>query len=52
MGKISALVNSGLIISLHKSLPLCKVKVVFKTSNSLKNCFSFKDAVPEPARSC
>ena len=45
---MSALVKSGLIRSLCKCLPFCKVKIVFKTSNRLKNYFSFKDAVPEP----
>ena len=41
MGKMSALVNSGLTRSLPKRLPFCKVKIVFKTSNRLKNYFSF-----------
>ena len=52
MGKMSALVKSGLVRSLHTRLPFCKVKIVFKTSNCLKNYFSFKDVVPEPLRSC
>ena len=52
MGKMSALVKSGLVRSFHKRLPFCKVKIVFKTSNRLKNYFSFKDVVPEPLRSC
>ena len=52
MGKMSALVKSGLARSLHKRLPFCKVRVVFKTSNRLRNYFSFKDVVPEPLRSC
>ena len=52
MGKMSALVKSGLARSLHKRLPFCKVKIIFKTSNCLKNYFSFKDVVPEPLRSC
>ena len=52
MWKMSALVKSGLIRSLHKRLPFCKVKIVFKTSNRLKNYFSFKYVVPEPLRSC
>ena len=30
----------------------CKVRIVFKTSNRLRNYFSFKDVVPEPLRSC
>ena len=51
MGKMSDLVKFGLIRSLHKRLPFCKVKSVFKTSNRLKNYFSFKDVVPEPLRS-
>ena len=52
MGKMSALVKSGLARSLHKRLPFCKVKIAFKTSNRLKNYFCFKDVVPEPLRSC
>ena len=52
MGKMSALVKSGLARSLNKRLTFCKVKIVFKTSNRLKNYFSFKDVVPEPLRSC
>ena len=52
MGKMSDLVKFGLIRSLHKRLPFCKGKSVFKTSNRLKNYFSFKDVVPEPLRSC
>ena len=49
---MSALVKSGLARSLHKRLPFCKVKIVFKTSNRLKNYFNFKYVVPEPLRSC
>ena len=52
MGKISALIKSGFIRSLHKRLSFCKIKIVFKTSKRLKNYFSFKDIVPEPLRSC
>ena len=52
MGKMSALVKSGLARSLHKCLPFCKVRIVFKTSNRLRNYFSFKDVVPKPLRSC
>ena len=52
MGKMSALVKSGLARSLRKGLPFCKVKTVFKTSDRLKNYFSFKDVVSEPLRSC
>ena len=52
MVKMSALVKSGFIRSLHKHIPFCKVKIVFKTSNHLTNCFSFKDVVPEPPCSC
>ena len=50
MGEMSALVKFGLIRSLHKHLPFCKVKIVFKTSNRLKIYFSFKDVGPEPLR--
>ena len=52
MGKMSVLVKSRLARSLHKRLPFCKVKIAFKTSNRLKNYFSFEDVVPEPLRSC
>ena len=45
---MSALVKSGLVRSLHKRLPFCKVKIVFKISNRLKKYFSFKDVAPEP----
>ena len=51
MEKVPALVKSGLIISLHKRLPFCKVKIYLKTSNRLNNYFSFKGVVPEPLRS-
>ena len=49
---MSALAKSGPLRSLHKHLPFCKVKIVFKNSNCLKNYFSFKDVVREPLRSC
>ena len=52
MGKMSALVKSDLARSLHKRLPFCKIRINFKTSNCLRNYFSFKDVVPEPLRSC
>ena len=52
MGKMSALVKSVLVKSLHKRLPFCKIKIVFKTSNRLINYFSFKDLVHEPLHSC
>ena len=52
MEKMTALVKSGLTRSLHKRLPFCKVRIVFKTSNRLRNYFSLKDVVPKPPRSC
>ena len=52
MGKMLALVKSGLIRSSHKRLSFCKVGIVYKTSKGLKNYFSFKDIVPKPLRSC
>ena len=45
VGKMSGLVKSGLARSLHKRLPFWKVKIVFVTSNRLKNYFSLKDVV-------
>ena len=52
MGKMSALVKSGLARSLHKRLPFCNVRIAFKASNRLGNYFSSNDVVPEPLRSC
>ena len=52
MGKMSALVKSGPARSLNKRLPFCNVRIIFKTSNRLRNYFSFKDVVSEPLRSC
>ena len=52
MGKMPALVKSGLARSLHKRLPFRKVKIIFKTSNRLRNYFRFNDVVPEPLRCC
>ena len=52
MGKMSALVKSELARSLHKRLNFGKVKIAFKTSNRLKNYFSFNNVVPEPLGSC
>ena len=52
IGKMSALVKSGFIRSLHKRLLFCKLKIVFKTSNRLKNHFSFNNIVSKPLRSC
>ena len=52
IGKMSALVKSGLAWSLHKRLPFFKVKIAFKTSNRLKKYFCFKYVVPEPLHSC
>ena len=54
MGKMSALVKSGLArsyINVYLFVKI-KVKIAFKTSNRLKNYFSFKDVVPEPLRYC
>ena len=48
MGKVSALVKSGLARSLHKRLPFCRVKIAYH----LNNYFCFKDVVPEPLCSC
>ena len=50
-GKMSALVKSRSAKLLHKRLPFCKVKIDFKTSNSLKNYFSITDVDPEPLSS-
>ena len=52
MGKMSALVKTELTRSSHKHLPFCKFKIVFKTSNHLKNYFSFENIVPKHLRFC
>ena len=52
IGKMSALVKSGLARLLYKRLPSCKVRIVFKASNHMRNCFSFNDVVPEPQCFC
>ena len=52
MGKMSAFFKSGLARSFHKRLPFCKVRVIFKASNRLRNYFSFKEVLSEPIRSC
>ena len=49
---MSALVKSGLARLLYKRLPSCKVRIVFKTSNRLRNYFSFNDVLPEPLCFC
>ena len=46
----NALSSSGVIF--NSSLTFCKVKIVFNTSNCLKNYFSFKNVVLEPLSSC
>ena len=52
MGKMPALATSGIARSSHKRLPFFKFEIAFKTSNRLKNYFSFKDFVSEPLCSC
>ena len=52
MGKFPTLIRFWRIRSLPKSLPFCKVKSPFQTSNCMKVFFSFRDIVPEPLRSC
>ena len=52
MKKMSALVKCRRARSLHKRVLFSKVKIGFKTSIHLENCFSFKDVVSEPLRSC
>ena len=52
IGKMSALVKSGLIRSLHGRLPFWKVKIILKPSKRVKNYFNFKGIIPEPLHSC
>ena len=52
LGSNSYLVKNRLVKTLHRRISFCKIKVIFKTTNKLKNFFSFKDKVPETLQSC
>ncbi len=46
LGSTSWRVKNELIRTFQNILPICKLKVVFKTSNRLSSYFSFKDKLP------
>ena len=46
LGSISWTVKKELNRALRKTLPFCKLKLVFKTSNRLSSFFVFKDKLP------
>ena len=37
MGNTSAIIKTGLAKALHKRLPFCKLRVIFKSTNRLKS---------------
>ena len=45
------IVNTRLTKTMNKHIKFCKLKVIFETNNRLRNCFHFKDSVPETLRS-
>ena len=52
LGSFSSITKKQLGKSLSQNLKLCKLRVIFKTTNRLKNYFRFKDVVPKPLKSC
>ena len=50
MGNMSGVIKTGLFKALQKRLLFCKLRVFFKSTNSLKICFNFKGVLPEPLR--
>ena len=52
LGNMSGVIKTGLSRLLQKSLPFCKLRFIFKSTNCLKSYFNFKDVLPEPLRSC
>ena len=48
--KMSQIIKTRLTKTMNNHLKLCKLRVNFQTSNTLKNCFHLKDFVPESLR--
>ena len=48
---MSQVVKTILTKTMNKHIKFCKLRVIFQTSNRLKNYFRFKDSVPETLRS-
>ena len=49
---MSGVIKTGLSKALHKRLPSCKSRVIFKSTNRLKSYFNFQDVLPAPLRPC
>ena len=49
---MSGVIKTGLSKALQKRLPFFKLRIIFKSTNHLKNYFNFKDVLPEPLQSC
>ena len=47
LGSISLKLKNKLTRSFKKSIPFCKLKIIFKTNRSLSSCFPFKDRLPK-----
>ena len=47
---MSQILKNRLTKTMSKHRKFCKLRVIFQTSNRLKNCFRFKDFVPETLR--
>ena len=52
LGSNSYLVKSRLVKTLQRHISFCKIRVVFKSTNKIRNFFRFKDRIPETLRSC
>ena len=51
LGDISSITKKRLNRCISKRSKFCKLKIIFQTSNKLKNYFRFKDRVPETLQS-
>ena len=47
LGSISLKLKNELTRSFKKSIPFCKLKIIFKTNRRLSSCFPFKDRLPK-----
>ena len=50
VGKMSQIVKTILTKNMSKHMKFCKLRVIFQTSNTLKNYIHFNDFVPETLR--
>ena len=51
LGKVSLDLRTQLKNSISKTLPFCKIRVIFKSSTRISNFFQFKDKMPYCLRS-